>query len=118
MRTLRARLAAAGAALVLVLGALFVWPMGLFAQESQQDLEEQTKLTRAEAEQIALADYPGATVTEVELEKEHGNVHYSVEMSNGVEVEVDGNTGQILEVEHGEDDRDDGEDDADEQGDD
>jgi len=57
-----------------------------------------TTLTQEEAIAIAEAE-TGSTTAFVELEKEGGFVIYSIELEDGSEVEIDANTGDILEVE-------------------
>jgi len=62
-------------------------------------LASQAKISRVDAEKIALAREPG-TIKEGELEKEHGKVIYSfdIQTSNGVhEVNVDAITGKVVE---------------------
>jgi len=69
------------------------------ASESQDNggaFQSQAAITQAEAEAIALAEYPGANVVATELENEGGILLYSVELDNGAEVEVDANTGAVL----------------------
>lgn len=67
-------------------------------------------LTEAQAVEIALAEVPG-DVQETELEREDGMQVYEVEIltADGVEmeIEIDANTGEILEVEAEDDDDDD-----------
>ncbi len=56
-------------------------------------------ITPADAEQIALDQYPGATVTSTQLEDENGTPAYSVELqaaSGDVEVTVDSSSGAVL----------------------
>ena len=55
-------------------------------------------LTQDEAIAIAEAE-TGSTAAFVELENEGGSVIYSIELEDGSEVEVDANTGDILQVE-------------------
>ncbi len=55
-------------------------------------------LTQDQAVAIAEA-YTGSTMAFVELENEGGVLKYSVELEDGSEVEVDANTGGILQVE-------------------
>jgi uncharacterized membrane protein YkoI len=60
----------------------------------------QTKLTAAV--QAALAQVPGASVVDVELEQKDGVLYYEIELLNGNrrhEVHVDANTGAVLEAE-------------------
>jgi uncharacterized membrane protein YkoI len=53
-----------------------------------------------ELNQIAMAKHPGATIGDTELEKEHGNYIYEVELrdAQGVEWDLDINaaTGEVL----------------------
>ena len=59
-------------------------------------LQGQAAITQEEAEAIALTQYPGAKVVSAELENEGGLLLYSFDFDNGVEVEVDANTGVVL----------------------
>jgi len=105
-------LASLAAVALLVTGAVLLWPVGILAEEdSQSDLEAETRLSRGEAERIALEEFPGATVRETELERENGIIVYSIELSTGAEVEVHGDDGTILEIELADDDPDDADDD-------
>lgn len=65
--------------------------------ESQASASDAT-LSQDEAIAIAEAE-TGSTAAFVELERENGTVLYSVELEDGSEVEIDANTGDILEVE-------------------
>ena len=56
-------------------------------------------ITPEEAETAALAEFPGATVVEVELEDEGGVLAYSIEFADGMEVVVDANDGTIITTE-------------------
>ena len=56
-------------------------------------------ITPEEAEAAALAEFPGATVVEVELEDEGGVLAYSVEFDDGTEVVVDANDGSFITTE-------------------
>lgn len=70
------------------------------------------RLTEEQAKKIALATIGGGTVIDFEAEREHGRLVYGVTIraqGDTVEVEVDGQTGEVLEIEWGEDD--DGDDD-------
>lgn len=55
-------------------------------------------LTEAEVMAIAQAER-GSTVVASELEREGGVVIYSIELADGSEVEIDANTGAILQTE-------------------
>ncbi len=80
------------------------------APDTEADGEEESLASPSEAaltqdEAVAIAEeYTGSTAAFVELEHEGGTVVYSVGLEDGSEVEVDGNTGDILEVEGADDD--------------
>ena len=66
-------------------------------------------ITRAQAESIALERF-GGQVIGFESERENGRIQYDVKLKvNGevIEVEINALTGEITEVEYGEDDEDD-----------
>jgi uncharacterized membrane protein YkoI len=70
----------------------------------QAKLESEAKVARADAEKTALARVPNATVKEAELEKEHGKLIWSFDLTtpdtkNITEVEVDAISGEIVSVE-------------------
>ena len=48
------------------------------------------------AQELALADQPGAVVTDVSLEGGRGMLEYSVELDNGKELHVNATSGDIL----------------------
>ena len=75
---------------------------------------QQSQLTPDEAKAAAEAVSPGATATNVDLEREGGKEVYEVQLDNGMEVEIDAATGEILETELEDDgdDANDGPDDA------
>ena len=67
----------------------------------QAQLIEEAELTEAEAQEIALGEVAGE-VNEVEAEKEGGTIVFEFEIATDTEVkevEVDGNTGEVLGVE-------------------
>jgi Na+-transporting NADH:ubiquinone oxidoreductase subunit NqrC len=71
------------------------------AQETQAALRTQAKITQAEAERTALAKVPDGKVKSAELEKEHGRLIWSFDIStakskNITEVQVDAKTGKIV----------------------
>ncbi|MBH0231411.1 PepSY domain-containing protein [Halobacillus yeomjeoni] len=83
----------------------------VFAQENSK-LAEQAKLTEKEAEEIALERVSGEVV-ESEVEKEDGTIvfEFEIKTDSGVkEVEIDGNSGRVLEVEDEDEEDDDDED--------
>jgi len=69
---------------------------------------QQTQLTPDEAKAAAEAASPGATATDIDLEREGGRDVYEVQLDNGMEVELDAATGEILETELEDDGSDDG----------
>jgi len=67
-------------------------------------LEAQAKVSKADAEKIALAKAPGGTIKEGELEKEKGKLIWSFDISipgstDIKEVQVDAITGEVVSVE-------------------
>lgn len=64
-----------------------------------QDLGSQAKITADQAKEAALKANPGATITEVELDNENGNLVWGIEFSSGVEVKVDAGNGQVVHTE-------------------
>jgi uncharacterized membrane protein YkoI len=72
------------------------------ATEEQREakLQSQAKVTRAEAERLALAQVPGGTIKEGELEKEKGKLIWSFDIatpgkSEITEIHLDALTGQL-----------------------
>jgi uncharacterized membrane protein YkoI len=64
----------------------------------------EAKVSRDQAEKIALAQVPGGTVKEAELEREHGKLVWSFDIATAdsrqvMDVEIDAETGAVLEVE-------------------
>src|SRR5215475_4239063 len=71
--------------------------------EDQAKLQAQAKVSRADAEKIALAKAPNGTVKEGELEKEKGKVIWSFDITTPdsteiTEVNVDAITGDVVSV--------------------
>lgn len=63
-------------------------------------------ITRAQAEDIAIEEV-GGRVVGFESERENGRITYDIELivsGEEVEVEIDARTGEILEIEYGDDD--------------
>jgi uncharacterized membrane protein YkoI len=90
----------AGAA-VLVLGLTAC----VSEKHEQANLQAQAKLTRAQAEEVALAKVPGGTIKEAELEKEKGKLIWSFDITKAgepgtTEVNVDAVTGEVVGTEH------------------
>jgi len=74
-------------------------------EAKQAKLQARTKITKAEAEKTALAKVPNGTVTEAELEEEHGKLIWSFDISTPgakdiTEVAVNAITGELVSVEH------------------
>jgi len=72
--------------------------------ENQARLEAQAKVSRADAERVALARVPGGTIKEGELEKEHGKLIWSFDITTMdskdiTEVGVDAITGTVVSME-------------------
>lgn len=66
-------------------------------------LQAQARVSQADATQTALAKVPNGTVKEAELEKEHGKLMWSFDITTPdskdiTEVEVDAITGTVLAV--------------------
>jgi len=66
-------------------------------------LEAQARITKAEAEKIALAKVPGGTIKEGEIEKEKGKVIWSFDIATPgtkdiTEVNVDAMTGAVVDI--------------------
>lgn len=89
----------AGAGSLLLVGGIAAGPVASLAQGGPSG-----NLSKDEAAQVAIAEYPGTTATSVDLEEEDGKAVYDVTLSNGYEVEVDGDSGQILGAATSEDD--------------
>jgi uncharacterized membrane protein YkoI len=73
------------------------------AKVTAAQLEAQAKITKAEAEKIALAKVPGGTIKEGEIEKEKGKVIWSFDIATPgtkdiTEVNVDAMTGVVVDI--------------------
>ena len=71
--------------------------------ESKADLAAEAKITRAQAEQTAMAKVPNGTIKEGELEKEKGKLIWSFDIatpgtSDITEVAVNAITGEVVSV--------------------
>jgi hypothetical protein len=67
------------------------------------NLAAQAKITKAEAEKIALEKVPGGTIKEGDIEKEKGKLIWSFDITTPgtkdiTEVQVDAMTGQVLDI--------------------
>jgi len=74
------------------------------ASEKQAKLEGQARISKPEAEKIALTRAPNGTIKEGELEKEKGRLIWSFDIAtpdskNITEVQVDAQTGQVVAIE-------------------
>ena len=90
---LNQKVVTASLGLLLMAGAL-----SAHAYEGEK-LAKDAKITITEARAIALKTQPGK-ITEEELEKESGGLHYSFEIQAGKashEVSIDAQTGKVLE---------------------
>ena len=72
-------------------------------KEDHAKLEAQAKISKADAEKIALGRVPGGTIKEGELEKEKGKLIWSFDIAKPgtkdiTEVNVDAVTGQVVDV--------------------
>lgn len=70
---------------------------------NQSDLQAQAKISKDDAEQIAMAKVPNGTIKESELEKENGHLQWSFDMTtpgekNITEVNIDAITGNVLNI--------------------
>ena len=73
------------------------------SQETQAQLQAEAKVTQAAAEKTALAKVPYGKIKSSELEREHGKLVWSFDISmphskNITEVQVDAKTGEIVVV--------------------
>ena len=73
-------------------------------KENEAKLQAQAKISRAQAEQTALAKVPGGKIKDGELEEEGGKLIYSFDVATPgtkdiTEVHVDAKTGAVISVE-------------------
>jgi uncharacterized membrane protein YkoI len=73
------------------------------SKEKQAKLEAKAKVSRADAEKIALAQVPNGTIKEGEIEKEKGKLIWSFDIATPdtkdiTEVNVDAMTGKIVAI--------------------
>ena len=86
----------------LTLGMVFGFAAASFAaQSSEAELMKQSKITKVEAEQIALAKVPRGIVKSAEIEKEKGRIVWSFDIARPgtndiTEILVDAKTGKII----------------------
>src|SRR5206468_2197676 len=88
----------------LTLGLLAACVIGCAtAKEKQAKLEAQAKVTRPEAEKIALAQVPNGTLKDGEIENENGKLIWSFDVATPdskdiTEVAVDAITGKVISM--------------------
>jgi uncharacterized membrane protein YkoI len=87
------------------LAGVAILALGLTGCASEKKEEGEAKVTRAQAEQTALARVPGGTIKEGELEKEGGRMIWSFDITKPgaagtTEVNVDATTGEVVSAEH------------------
>ena len=85
----------------LVLIAGFSLSVAVAADESQAALKAQAKITQKEATKTALTKVPNGKIESAELEKEHGKLIWSFDISipnstDITEVQVNAKTGKIV----------------------
>ncbi|HEX3627724.1 MAG TPA: PepSY domain-containing protein [Verrucomicrobiae bacterium] len=72
---------------------------------SESQLRAQAKISKEDAEAIAMAKVPNGTIKESELEKENGHLQWSFDMTvpdrkDITEVNIDAMTGDVLNIGH------------------
>jgi uncharacterized membrane protein YkoI len=72
-------------------------------KQEQAKLEARARITKADAEKIALAKVSGGTIKEGGLEEENGKLIYSFDLATPgskdiTEVQVDAQTGEVVSV--------------------
>jgi uncharacterized membrane protein YkoI len=73
-------------------------------KRKEADLQAQAKVSRAEAEKIALAKLPSGTIKEGEIEREKGKIIWSFDIASPgtadiTEVNVDAISGEVVSIE-------------------
>lgn len=97
MSSKRCMASAAALALLSGYGSSVLWA----AEESQDALKAEAKVSLEAATQTALAKVPGGSIRSSELEREHGKLIWSFDISkpktrNISEVQVDAKTGTVV----------------------
>ena len=90
-------------AFVLTTSLLSAACIGVGCHSSQAQLEAMAKISRADAEKIALARVPGGTIKDAELEKEGGKLIWSFDIATPgsadiTEVQLDAVSGVVVSV--------------------
>jgi hypothetical protein len=85
----------------LTFGMVLGFAAASFAQPSEAELMKQAKITKAEAEQIALAKVSHGIVKSAEIEKEKGHLVWSFDIARPgtrdiTEILIDAKTGKII----------------------
>ena len=85
----------------LTLGVIFAAVATFAAEQSQAELMKQSKITKAQAEQIALAKVSRGIVKSTEIENEKGHLVWSFDIAKPgtrdiTEILVDAKTGKII----------------------
>ncbi|MGI8433037.1 MAG: PepSY domain-containing protein [Chthoniobacterales bacterium] len=80
-----------------------VFPTAGFAAPSEAELLKQAKITKVQAEEIALAKVPNGKIHSAEIENEHNALVWSFDIvkpgsKNITEVLVNAKTGKIIDV--------------------
>lgn len=75
------------------------------ATENESQLQAKAKVSKADAQAIALTKVPNGTVKDCELEREHGKLIWTFDLTTPdskdiTEVNIDALTGGIVNVEH------------------
>lgn len=98
---------------LLCLGLAAGWLVGCASEKEgadhssnkQSQLMSEAKISKADAEQIAMSKVPNGTIKEAELERENGHLQWSFDMAapgqaedTVTEVNIDAMTGAILSV--------------------
>lgn len=73
--------------------------------DSQAHLKAQARISKEDAEAIAMSKVPNGTIKESELEKENGHLQWSFDMTvpdrkDITEVNIDAITGDVLNIGH------------------
>lgn len=71
--------------------------------DNKAQLQSQAKISKEQAESIAMAKVPNGTIKESELEKEHGHLQWSFDMTvpgqkDITEVNIDAISGDVLNI--------------------
>lgn len=87
-------LASVGAGSLLLTGVAAGAPFDAFAQTNASS----PSADESKATDIALKEYPDATVSEIDSSNENGSQLWEVDLSNGVELKIDLSTQKIVET--------------------